>query len=255
MEFPEHEWSGWFLSCREVDFHPLFSMKWKARGCKGDTQKVMWACLPEQSKCVSDHKSEEWMKSEQRDCKRTCRPDTHFPKAKHSSFTEDPLETGRVSGNCTSILGSYSPITAAWRIKDKANQSKHTTWTHSVPNLIMDAMWLWPSWQRLWQRAGVCIRDTTAFVLTGGWVWIKFLPQLKSEALHSNSRDCLYCVWQAPRCAGAYMCFCHHGTTFAIMWLCAFMQSVGGFSHVHKSACGRCVGTAQKLTPRPAPGD
>lgn len=39
--------------------------------------------------------------------------DTYFPKAKHSSFTDDPLETWRVSGNWTSIFGSYSPITTA----------------------------------------------------------------------------------------------------------------------------------------------
>lgn len=36
---------------------------------------------------------------------------TYFPKAKHSSFTVVPLAVGTVSGNCTSIFGSYSPIT------------------------------------------------------------------------------------------------------------------------------------------------
>ena len=58
-------------------------------------------------------------------------PDTYFPKAKHSSFTEDPLETCRASGNWTSIFGSYSPITAAWRIK--ANHiSQNTKHGHAV---------------------------------------------------------------------------------------------------------------------------
>lgn len=37
---------------------------------------------------------------------------TYFPKAKHSSFTDDPLATETMSENWTSILGSYSPITA-----------------------------------------------------------------------------------------------------------------------------------------------
>lgn len=36
---------------------------------------------------------------------------TYFPSAKHSSFTVEPLAAARVSGNWTSILGSYSPIT------------------------------------------------------------------------------------------------------------------------------------------------
>lgn len=36
---------------------------------------------------------------------------TYFPSAKHSSFTVEPLAAGSVSGNWTSILGSYSPIT------------------------------------------------------------------------------------------------------------------------------------------------
>lgn len=128
MEFPEHQQSGWFLSCREADFHQLFSMKWKARGCKGVRQKVT---LGQNRTCVAGCKSEheEWAAR----LHRVYRPGTYFPKAKHSSFTEDPLETRRVSGNCTSILGSYSPITAGWRIKDKAHQSKHTTWTDRVP--------------------------------------------------------------------------------------------------------------------------
>lgn len=35
----------------------------------------------------------------------------YFPRAKHSSFTVDPLATWTNSGNWTSIFGSYSPIT------------------------------------------------------------------------------------------------------------------------------------------------
>lgn len=36
---------------------------------------------------------------------------THLPSAKHSSLAVPPLAVGTVSGNCTSIFGSYSPIT------------------------------------------------------------------------------------------------------------------------------------------------
>lgn len=36
---------------------------------------------------------------------------TYFPSAKHSSLTVELLATGTTSGNCTSIFGSYSPIT------------------------------------------------------------------------------------------------------------------------------------------------
>lgn len=35
----------------------------------------------------------------------------YFPRAKHSSFTVEPLATWTNSGNWTSIFGSYSPIT------------------------------------------------------------------------------------------------------------------------------------------------
>lgn len=45
--------------------------------------------------------------------------DTYFPKAKHSSFTDDPLETWRVSGKWTSIFGSYSPITTTRKTRTK----------------------------------------------------------------------------------------------------------------------------------------
>lgn len=38
---------------------------------------------------------------------------TYFPSAKHSSLTVELLATGTTSGNCTSIFGSYSPITPA----------------------------------------------------------------------------------------------------------------------------------------------
>lgn len=37
--------------------------------------------------------------------------DTYLPKAKHSSLTVAPWATWTTSGNCTSIFGSYSPIT------------------------------------------------------------------------------------------------------------------------------------------------
>lgn len=37
--------------------------------------------------------------------------DTYFPSAKHSRRTVEPLATWTISGNCTSIFGSYSPIT------------------------------------------------------------------------------------------------------------------------------------------------
>lgn len=50
--------------------------------------------------------------------------DIHFPKAKHSSFTDDPLEAWRVSGNGASMFGVYSPMTATWKVK--AYQSKYT---------------------------------------------------------------------------------------------------------------------------------
>lgn len=36
---------------------------------------------------------------------------TYFPSAKHSRRTVEPLATWTISGNCTSIFGSYSPIT------------------------------------------------------------------------------------------------------------------------------------------------
>lgn len=48
-------------------------------------------------------------------CKRTRttsrRASAYFPRAKHSSLTVEPLATWTNSGNWTSILGSYSPIT------------------------------------------------------------------------------------------------------------------------------------------------
>lgn len=46
----------------------------------------------------------------------------------------------------------------------------------------------WPA--RHWQSS----RYTSAFGLTGGYVWITYLLQLKSEVLHSSSRDWVYCV-------------------------------------------------------------
>ncbi len=36
---------------------------------------------------------------------------TYFPSAKHSRRTVELLDTWTISGNCTSIFGSYSPIT------------------------------------------------------------------------------------------------------------------------------------------------
>lgn len=40
---------------------------------------------------------------------------TYFPNAKHSRRTVEPLATWTTSGNCTSIFGSYSPITPTKR--------------------------------------------------------------------------------------------------------------------------------------------
>ena len=36
---------------------------------------------------------------------------TYFPRAKHSSLTVSPLAARTDGGKCTSILGSYSPMT------------------------------------------------------------------------------------------------------------------------------------------------
>lgn len=130
---------------REVDFYlarewiSISSSPWNGRHGAAEVRRERSrgpACC--NSSCASGRKSdhEEWAAR----LHRVYSPNTYFPKAKHSSFTDDPLETRRASGNCTSILGSYSPITAAWRIKDKANQSKCTTWTRSVPHLIMNVM-------------------------------------------------------------------------------------------------------------------
>lgn len=41
----------------------------------------------------------------------------YFPRAKHSSFTVDPLATWTNSRNWTSIFGSYSPITPGREIQ------------------------------------------------------------------------------------------------------------------------------------------
>lgn len=46
------------------------------------------------------------------------RGSTYFPRAKHSSLAVAPLAVGTVSGNCTSILGSYSPITPVNKDKE-----------------------------------------------------------------------------------------------------------------------------------------
>lgn len=43
---------------------------------------------------------------------------TYLPRAKHSSLAVAPLAVGTVSGNCTSILGSYSPMTPVNRDKE-----------------------------------------------------------------------------------------------------------------------------------------
>lgn len=40
---------------------------------------------------------------------------TYFPNAKHSRRTVEPLATWTTSGNCTSIFGSYSPMTPTKR--------------------------------------------------------------------------------------------------------------------------------------------
>lgn len=198
-----------------VDFYlareriSISSSPWNGRhGAAEVTHKRSRGLISCNSTCVSGHKSdhEEWAAR----LHRVLSPRTYFPKAKHSSFTDDPLETRRASGNCTSILGSYSPITAAWRIKDKANQSKRPAWTRSVPNLIMKVM----QSCRSWHGAGTeqaCVWCTSAFGLTDGWVWITFLPQLKSEGWRRSARDWVYYVWQAPCCAGACMHFCQQG--------------------------------------------
>lgn len=47
----------------------------------------------------------------------------YFPRAKHSSFTVDPLAMWTNSGNWTSIFGSYSPITP--RREMQMNMSIH----------------------------------------------------------------------------------------------------------------------------------
>lgn len=39
---------------------------------------------------------------------------TYFPRAKHSSLTVTPLAASTDVGKCTSILGSYSPMTPGW---------------------------------------------------------------------------------------------------------------------------------------------
>lgn len=47
---------------------------------------------------------------------------TYFPRAKHSSLTVAPLAASTDVGKCTSILGSYSPMTPA---KFKTEECKH----------------------------------------------------------------------------------------------------------------------------------
>lgn len=54
---------------------------------------------------------------------------TYFPRAKHSSLAVAPLAVETVSGNCTSILGSYSPITPVNR---KKGLSLGDPWTSSA---------------------------------------------------------------------------------------------------------------------------
>lgn len=111
--------------------------------------------------------------------------DTYFPKAKHSSFTDDPLETWRVSGNWTSIFGSYSPITTAWRIK--ANHiSQNTKLGHAASCKSCRGCGADDAGR---ERACALTGYRTAFALADGWVWITYLPLLKSEVVHINAPD------------------------------------------------------------------
>lgn len=61
------------------------------------------------------------------------RAGTYFPRAKHSSLAVAPLAVETVSGNCTSILGSYSPITPANRKKDLSLGDPLTTYARVPP--------------------------------------------------------------------------------------------------------------------------
>lgn len=67
------------------------------------------------------------------------RTGTYFPRAKHSSLAVPPLAVETVSGNCTSILGSYSPITPANRKKDLslgAAVAMYTCPVHAAPHCV-----------------------------------------------------------------------------------------------------------------------
>lgn len=55
------------------------------------------------------------------DCNVIMRRGTYFPSAKHSSLTVELFATGTTSGNCTSIFGSYSPITPVVRKRKTVN--------------------------------------------------------------------------------------------------------------------------------------
>lgn len=49
---------------------------------------------------------------------------TYFPRAKHSSFTVEPLATWTNSGNWTSIFGSYSPITPERKMQKNVSNTE-----------------------------------------------------------------------------------------------------------------------------------
>lgn len=145
---------------------------------------------------------------------------TYFPKAKHSSLTDDPLETWRVSGNWTSIFGSYSPITTAWGKKQITSfKTQNSDMQFPVIHIGCKSPGVNDT-GREW--ACVLTPYTTAFGLAHEWVWITYLPQLKSEVVHINGHDGVQYVWQAPCC----VCACVHLCQSRLhVWLCKYVPS------------------------------
>lgn len=213
-----------------MDFHQLVSMRWKAQGCGGHTQKVKLATcscshwpeglLPCLSVCffvIQDvwplPKSDNAVWGEKLHCDNVS--DTYFPKAKHSNFTDDPLETWRVSGNWTSIFGSYSPITTAQRIK--ANHiSQNTKQGHEVS---CNSYWMWELWcEWHWQRASVRVDAIYNSIWLSGWMSLDYISASAqfSSGTHKWSWWGLVCVASSLLCV-CLLAFLSVQTTFLVM--------------------------------------
>lgn len=105
----------------------------------------------------------------------------YFPRAKHSSFTTDSFAAGTESGKCTSILGSYSPITP--------KKGKKAEYSHFI------LMIRFASWTELWHgRTKKSLYAFRATVSTENQRWlIKNSGRTSGKRLHLWQYDFIYC--------------------------------------------------------------